>query len=136
MSASTAVLGPPVAAAISAARAARAKVNVFIFWSSICPGSAAEAACVIRTLEARGCSRRAGAGSGQGSRGMVGRRTVETVAEEVVRDQVCGPDRMPQRQGCGRPWASLHVLQAANRNERAVLAVRTRLFVRAARHVG
>src|SRR3954462_12816682 len=58
MSARVAVLAPAIAAVSSAVCMARAKLDVFILMVLDCPGSAAEATCFIRTLEAHGRSRR------------------------------------------------------------------------------
>src|SRR3954471_11511925 len=110
-------------------------VEVFIFWSSNVPNAPpkrrASSARVKRT-DAIGVKRR----SGQGSRWLVGRWTGQTVAEQVVRNQMSGLDRVPQREGGGLGGARLGRLQDAHRNQRAVLTVLALLLVGATGHVG
>src|SRR3954454_5624856 len=123
MSARVAVLPPAIAAVISAACMARAKIDVFILMVLDCPGSAAEAACFIRTLEAHGRGVAPTRRSGQGSRGLVGRRTVKSSHKHVVVERMHRPHRMAHRHGDGRGWPRLHRLENAYRDQRAILTV-------------
>src|SRR3954453_19517503 len=131
MSANAAVLVPATAAAINAASTARTMVEVFIFWSSIvlnAPPKRRASSARGRT-DAIGVKRR----SGQGPRGLVGRWTGQTVANQVVRNQMRSSDRVAQREGGGLGEARLDRLQDAHRNQRAVLAL---LLIGATGHVG
>src|SRR3954447_6946057 len=101
MSANAVVLVPPMAAVISTAWTACVMVGIFIFWSSTVLDRRRGGVHRPRTRSARTQSA-PGRRSGQGSRGLVGRWTVQAVAEDVVRDQVRGPDPAPQRQRADR----------------------------------
>src|SRR4051794_1605325 len=119
MSANAAVLVPPMVAVINAAWTARAKVDVFM----LCvldvlnsPPRRRESSARAKRTDAIGVKRR----SGQDSRGLVGRWTDQAVPENVVRDQVRAPDRVPQRECGGLGGSRLGRLQEAHRNQRAV----------------
>ena len=129
------MLGPPMAAAISAACAARAKVERLHFLDPRCPGSAAKAACVIRALR-RAATLGARAPSGPWFEAVGREVDVRARRRARRRHRMRRPDRAAQRQGLGLETGPPAPSSGRNRDQRAVLAILAVLLVRAARHIG
>src|SRR4051794_29073025 len=116
MSANAAVLALPITTTISAAATAREKVRSFIFCSSNMLGSPQGGGSCARPegsgAKVLGAMRR----SGQASRGMIERWTIESGHKQVVAQDMRRPDWMSQWQAARCRRARLGRFQDTQRN--------------------